>query len=320
MNYKSYSDLSHDVRAWLKTLPNNYDLIVGIPRSGLIPAGMIALSTNLPLTDIDGLINKRLLKSGLRLDDNNLFSKNKKLNILIIDDSINTGAQIKIIKKIIYDNNLSHNIDYAAVYASKKSEKNVKYFYQVVKQPRCFEWNIFHHSLINNSCVDIDGILCRDPTNNENDDGINYEDFIINVKPLIKPTVKIGWIVTCRLEKYRHITEEWLKNNGIVYDKLIMMDLPSKSARILLNNHAEFKANVYGQTRAKLFIESSGEQAIKIAQLSGRFVYSYENNKIIKPDLYKNTLMVCNDNLIHLKNDPIQTAIHFLKKIKHYFQ
>jgi len=41
-----------------------------------------------------------------------------------------------------------------------------------------FEWNALHHSNPERFCVDIDGVLCRDPTEAENDDGESYLEFL----------------------------------------------------------------------------------------------------------------------------------------------
>lgn len=95
-----------------------------------------------------------------------------------------------------------------------------------------------HHAFLERSCIDLDGILCKDPTNDENDDGQNYRHFLINVEPLLRPSVEIGWIVTRRLEKYRKLTEEWLRKHSIKYKNLVMMNLPDKATRVALGNHA----------------------------------------------------------------------------------
>ena len=45
-----------------------------------------------------------------------------------------------------------------------------------------------HHSFLNDSCLDIDGVLCRDPSPEENDDGPRYEKFLTETNPLVIPT------------------------------------------------------------------------------------------------------------------------------------
>ena len=43
LNYKTYQNLSIDIKDNIYKLPMNIDLIVGIPRSGMIPAYMIGM-------------------------------------------------------------------------------------------------------------------------------------------------------------------------------------------------------------------------------------------------------------------------------------
>ena len=316
MNYKSFADLSSDIREWLKYLPHDFDLVVGVPRSGLLPANLIALYMNLPLADVDGLLNKKIISSGHRLPQNrkNIFGK-KDLKILVIDDSVASGVQIQKIKKILEPVNSEYQILYAAVYVSRHGKNFVDNYFQILNQPRCFEWNIFHHALLEKSCVDIDGILCRDPTEEENDDGEKYRYFIENVKPYIIPTEKIGWLVSCRLEKYRELTEKWLNKHDVKYDKLIMMDLPDKKTRRRLGNHAEYKAKIYNKTKAKFFIESSREEAEKIAKLSGKDVYCLETNEIYKPKAFKAIAVGIEENIYKSIKHPKE----FIKKIFRMF-
>jgi uncharacterized HAD superfamily protein len=141
-----------------------------------------------------------------------------------------------------------------------------------------------HHKFLAQCCVDIDGVLCLDPTEAENDDGPAYEKFLSEALPLFGPTRKIGWLVTSRLEKYRALTEAWLAKHGIQYDKLIMLDLPSKAERQRLGVHGSFKADFYRKSDAILFIESEHQQALKIAELSGKPVLCVETHLVTYPD------------------------------------
>jgi len=113
------------------------------------------------------------------------------------------------------------------------------------------------------------------------DDGDKYRQFISTVNPLVVPTKTIGWLVTCRLEKYRELTEKWRKKHGIRYNHLMMMDLPDKDTRIALGTHPDFKAKVYKITNAALFIESSYSQAQEIARRAGKTVFCTETWQIV---------------------------------------
>jgi orotate phosphoribosyltransferase len=282
VNYRSINDLNEDVKAFVHKLPRDLDLIVGIPRSGLLVANLIALYLNLPFTDVDGLRERRIFQSGLRLGKKFGFDKCKK--VLVVDDSVFAGKSMKAVKSIIDSANLPYQIYYAAVYATSRYHGEIDLWHELVEPPRFFEWNTSTHDVLTQSCVDLDGVFCRDPTKEENDDGDKYRYFIANVEPIFIPSVEIGWIVTSRLEKYRDLTEEWLKRHGIRYRNLVMMNFPDKEARIASQSYSTFKAEAYKSTGAILFIESSLKQAQEIAKLTGKEVLCVESNRLIRDD------------------------------------
>ena len=85
MNYKSFADLSQDIKFNLHKIPRDVSLIVGIPRSGLLAANLMAVYLNLPLTDIDSFANRKILSTGFRGKHYEKDAFNGK--ILIVDDS-----------------------------------------------------------------------------------------------------------------------------------------------------------------------------------------------------------------------------------------
>jgi len=203
------------------------------------------------------------------------------------------------------------------VYVTASGTKYVDYWYEILDPPRIFEWNVLHHSILQNSCVDIDGVLCRDPTPEENDDGEKYRKFIQTVEPNFIPTVEIGWIVSSRLEKYRKETEQWLKKHGIKYKELVLLDLPDSETRARLRAHAKHKAEVYRKTGADLFIESSRNEALEIARLSGKPVLCYTTGELITPvtaRILARERYLIKKFLRKLKEDPYAT----IKRIPKY--
>ena len=91
-----------------------------------------------------------------------------------------------------------------------------------------------------------------------------------------RPPVVVGHLVTARLEKYRRETEEWLARQNIRYGKLHMLEGVSAVQRRLGRLQTVHKANVYKQTNAWLFIESSLLEAHEIANLCKKPVYCTE--------------------------------------------
>ena len=248
MNYRSYQNLSDDIKSNINKLEKfNIDLVVGIPRSGMIPAYMISLLLNLNCTDFYSFIENRPLFKGERKlkknGDVNILPYDYN-NILLVDDSISTGKSMKEIKATI-PNKLKNKIITTAIYSSESKRDDLDCFFVHLPSSMVFEWNLFNDHTLSQSCVDIDGVLCTDPTHVEDDDGENYIYFIENAIPLFLPTYKVHSLVTNRLEKYRHNTELWLKNNGVTYDNLTMLDLPSKDERQRLKIHARHKAGYY---------------------------------------------------------------------------
>jgi uncharacterized HAD superfamily protein/hypoxanthine phosphoribosyltransferase len=285
MYYRSISDLNDDIKFNLHKLPSDVSLVVGVPRSGLLAANLIALYLNVPLTDIDSLVDGRFYASGAR-------GKNKNKDpfggtILIVDDSIFLGSALKKVKaKVETINDKNYKIRYCCIYAFPSSELLIDIHFVILDIPRIFEWNIWHHGVMNKACVDIDGVLCIDPTEAENDDSHEYIRFLENAPPKFTPSTRISTLVTSRLEKYRPQTVAWLEKSGIQYDELIMLDLPDKETRMRTRSHGPFKAGVYkSKTNANIFIESNYEQAKYIHEATKKAVYCVETNEMLSGDV-----------------------------------
>ncbi len=283
LHYRSFEDLNRTVVRNLHKIPSDVDLIAGIPRSGLMVANLLALHLHLPVTDIDGLRIGKVINAGSRMK-NRLKPFSEYERILILDDSIQTGKSMNRVKEEIAPLFHSQQILFGAVYMNPDSMNVADFYFEECPSTRLFEWNIMNHPLIRTACVDIDGVLCVDPTKEQNDDGPRYRAFLKNVSPLFRITEPIGTLVTNRLEKYRQETESWLAKHNIRYGELVMRDLPSKEARQSLNNHGAYKASVYSARRnARVFIESSYKQSIDIARISGKPAYCTDRRLMIQP-------------------------------------
>jgi orotate phosphoribosyltransferase len=251
----------------------------------MIPASLLALHLHVPIATVSGYLDERILDSGPRLGAHQRFSLNDaNVTVLVVDDSVYSGRQMNEVKGRIQARGIQNNVLFAAPYVAPGTEEFVDYYCESIPQPRVFEWNVMHHEILSEACVDIDGVLCRDPTSTENDDGSAYQTFINTVEPLFQPRKPIRALVTCRLDKYRAPTEAWLDRCGIEYDQLIMMDYPTMKARRKASRHAEYKAKAYRETKAKLFVESSPHQAMRIAREAGMPVYCVSTRELITPD------------------------------------
>jgi hypoxanthine phosphoribosyltransferase len=287
MRYRSYANLSDDIREHLwKIQTNSYDLVVGIPRSGMVPAYIIGLHLNCDVTDFGGFLSNIQLQRGIIRKKNTVHGKaHEAKRILLVDDSILSGRSLRsVLKKVPVD--LRSRIDTLVVYADQAKRKDVDFVLSAIPEPRVFEWNIFHRDVLKKACVDIDGVLCLDPTEDQNDDGVRYVDFLETAQPFIIPTHPIHSLVTNRLEKYRRHTEAWLKINKIEYQNLIMLDLPTKKARQEQEDYTKHKAEYFASNpELEIFIESDFKQARQISTRAAKAVYCLDSNLMLEPGL-----------------------------------
>ena len=280
LNYKTYQQLCIDIKNNLYKLPKDIDLIVGIPRSGMIPATMLSM-----------MLSKQLCTLGefLSSDYKNLTTRRITFgadvkNVLIVDDSILSGNAISETKKLIVKNQIDkkYNIKYLAIYYKNDDyNKFIDIAFEKVLSPRIFQWNYLNHVFLQDAAFDMDGVLCFDPTDKENDDKENYKQFLLTARPLFIPQYKIPYIITSRLEKYRNETETWLKNNNVLYDHLVMLSGYTAEERRKLNLHAKFKAEQYKKLKdIQLFIESDKNQAKEISRLTNKLCFCSSTDEL----------------------------------------
>ncbi len=260
MNFVTYKELVRDCKDFSNQLPSDIRQIVGIPRSGMIPASLIGLHRNIPVYTFSEYINH---PSNRPMFPRASYADGKTL---ILDDSINSGTTLTKIRQKI---GLSDNIIYGSIYFTN-AMPGQEYGYRQLSTPRFFEWNLFHQGRLARTILDMDGVLCEDPSEIEPDE--DWTAYFESVKPLNIPTVKCLAICTSRLEKYREVTEDWLRRHNIEYGKLVMSPHETASARRLAADSARLKATFYQTygTGAWLFIESSRKQADQIHTITGR--------------------------------------------------
>jgi uncharacterized HAD superfamily protein/adenine/guanine phosphoribosyltransferase-like PRPP-binding protein len=286
MNYRSIAQLAQLVDRHLGDIPATIDLVVGIPRSGLLAANIVALKLNLPLTDLQSFVDGRPVKCGSTRAPGRtqLESSRQARHVLVVDDSVWRGHSIAGARRLIAAAGIDARITYCAPFVAPGVEHVVDLHFESVPFPRVFEWNVMHHPMLGECCVDIDGILCRDPRHEENDDGDGYRGFLSGVAAQLVPSFRIGHLVTSRLEKYRPETEAWLRAARIDYGVLHMLDLPDAKTRRERRMHGSFKASVYRrQADSPLFIESEPHQADEICRLSGKPVLCLPEQRLYEP-------------------------------------
>lgn len=253
-NFVSFDDLIIWTRKWTRKLPKKYDIIVGIPRSGLTIANIISTNLGKPLTTPD-LIDNIIWKK-------EFLEERKLYRILLIDDSMSTGNTMKKSIRKLKNSKRNVNIDSGVLIADDESKKKVDFYYKIVPHPRIFEWNFLHNKK-GKVAVDMDGVLCEDPPKETSFDGKKYLKWIKNAEENLIPKFKIDVIISNRLEKYRKETEKWLKKHNVKYKKLILWNVSSKKKR-MIGKFTRHKIKTLIETKPDIYWESNYKQAKEI--------------------------------------------------------
>lgn len=276
MNYVTYGELISDSHKLAYKAPRDIAGVLGIPRSGMVPASIIAQELGVPLGSTDTFATTGLMQSGDRLNWEGTGSN----KILVVDDSVYKGsAMIRAHEELSSVPNTTFIS--AALYVNPEHTYKVDYFVREVRAPRLFAWNYLHHGIIEHAFLDMDGILCVDPIAPDRPDNLtDYEESLKVLAPLHIPKRKIKAIVTGRMAFRRNITEEWLAKNGVKYGELRMPPFKTVEERKAYKAF-RWKAEEYSRADdAQLFIESEPYDAEKIAILSGKPVLCPQAERI----------------------------------------
>lgn len=262
LNIRSVADLARAIAVNLHRIDRSrYDVVVGIPRSGMIPAAIVATQLQMPLADVGGfakgIVNGR---GGKGIEG--------AQRVLLVDDSVNKGRAMATASAIVKQR--AKSVTRLAVYGPYQGEGDlVDIAFEECPGPRVFAWNMAKHKRMARWGFDFDGVLCRDPVNAENDDGERYGAFLRDAEPSFLPRRPIGHIVTCRLERYRAACEDWLHRHGVEFGELHMMPFETKAERMAAGNRGGWKAGIVRSIGVELFIESCPKQAGIIARDAG---------------------------------------------------
>ena len=272
--YITNAQLIRDCKNILLPQIANLDIrgILGIPRSGMFPASMIAMWLNLPLYFLDPQ-NNLVPMSGASKFGGIRMMEHKPLTgrLLVMDDTVYAGTAMKNIRS-----RLLEDVYFSAVYVKPEAKEIVDFYAKELPPPHLLEWNLFNCTYIQQALLDFDGILCPNVPLEILEDEEKHKEWLLNVKPFYHrlPKFKCKGIVTARFERYRDITENWLARHNVKYERLIMM--PNEMEEDRLRDHVEtsstYKAKHFVESDAKFFIESEVPEAIRIRKKSGKLV------------------------------------------------
>jgi uncharacterized HAD superfamily protein len=284
INFRSITDLDRAIARNLWKLDrSSFDVVVGIPRSGIAPAGIISTYLQKPFATLEGLI------AGQVHGRSGHLATARARRILLVDDTSNKGgAMARAVGQLRqFDRKLE--ITRCAVFGPYQVEDPaaiIDVWFEDCIGPRGFAWNMWKHTRARKWAFDFDGVLCRDPSKAENDDGERYREFLLTAPPLFLPQREIGHIITSRLEKWRPETEAWLGRLGVEYQQLHMLDLPDKAARMHAmrsGGRGGWKAGIARAVGVELMVESCHKQARIIAREAGIPVFCTELMQTFEP-------------------------------------
>lgn len=263
--FVTIEELMHWTNEWIKTFPQTYDVIVGVPRSGLLIANMIALRLGKPLATPEQFKEGKYWISDHNKD--RITKSDELCRVLLVDDCIKREKTIEEPAEILRSSGRNIQITKAVLMVRQDAVKCVDLYYKILHNcPPVSEWNLIHWKR-GKLAVDMNGVICEDcPVHIDNEDEL-YGEWLENARPYLIPTFSIDYIVSCRLEKYRSATEEWRDRYGVKYDRLILWDIQSKEDR--KRRFSEHKIDVLLKIKPELYWESNYHQSKKIWKSTG---------------------------------------------------
>lgn len=270
--FVSTAQLVTDVWRLIAELPPDLSAIVGVARSGLLPATLIAQALHLPLWIVRSKSEEVVpAESGWRLQETDQLEADKP--VLLVDDTSMSGRsllQAETLARRQFPKVLT-----AVIYRHPKSTFYPDFQVHDLGWPHLLEWNAFNSIISECSATDLDGIICQDCPSTMDDDGEKYLEFLRTAKPkYLMRRNRVPMIVTARLEKYRAETMAWLERYGVQCEELVMLPCQTLEERRQRDISA-FKAEHFQRFMQRkipllphIFWESDPVQAERIAWIS----------------------------------------------------
>lgn len=282
IRYTTCADLARDTLKLIPYIPADCKGIVGVPRSGMIPASILATNLHLPLLELTDN-GPRPMGNGYR----GTWLKFKPGNgpYFVVDDSTYGGGSMKRAR----DKMRSHPAIFAAVYSKTLGCADVD---AVIMDCHLFEWNIFNNKILEGGaidpklrggvCADFDGVLCADPSfPHKDEEEERVIEWLLNAPPkhLIRGC-KIPTVISFRLEKHRSYIQQWLDKYQVTVGNLILHPASSFAERDRNFNVIEHKAKIFKNTLHCIMFESCSLQAKMIAEYARKPVIATDTGKV----------------------------------------
>jgi adenine/guanine phosphoribosyltransferase-like PRPP-binding protein len=232
VDFVTIDELAVWTREFVDQLPETYDLVVGIPRSGMLVASIIATKLGRPLSTPDLFLEDRWWSSRLleSPDPSEVHS------ILLVDDSIDRGSSLEAAKAILARRERPTRITTAALIAHRRDASGmVDLHHRVIAHPVIFEWNLMHAKVMTRLSANLEGVLDR---------------------PGRIPSYSIDVVLASGDESNRQRAEAFLLAQGVRFGELVMMS-------------GRDKVDVLEAARSDIHLEGPLEEAQRIASATG---------------------------------------------------
>jgi hypothetical protein len=259
----STPQLARDAIALAGKLPPDVTAVAGVPRSGILPAGVVATHLHLPLFQLteDGQLTR--LGTGDR--GRTLGFPADAGRIAVIDDTVYGGTAMRKVR-----GRVKRPAVFAAVYVRPESAGAVDVFARPLPSPHLLEWNFANNGpfagFAANPCyrggvgMDLDGVIVHDAESAAATGAGVLSPY------LVPRTHPCKLIATGRPERHRAETEALLRTVGARWVRLEM--LPGH-VEPTPENAARHKARHYAASGLGFFVESDPAQAALIHYYTG---------------------------------------------------
>lgn len=242
-------------------VPSDIDCVIGIPRSGVIFASIIATKRGLPLATPDLFIRGEIWQTKARVKPEDMRK------VLLVDDSVFSGEQLDATIELLKGFNPELEILPAMLITSAMSSEKIGLYGIKIGDLAYydFEWNLAHatHNGWGPTATDLDGVICVEGRPDE---------------PYIIPNFEIQAIVTSRPENERCSTERWLKEHNVRYGALIMLRGSKRLGDIAVNH----KVGALKKLKPLWYWESDKREAMLISKRAKIPVLCFQDMKVYK--------------------------------------
>ncbi len=287
------TQLVEDTARLFSFLPGDIDAVLGIARSGLLPATQIAVMLHRPIYTVGTFATDPAAIThcggGWRMLESLPQAAANPRQLLIVDDTAWRGIAMQRIKWLAARRWPQAKILTAVIYAHSQTLHLLDFAACCYDGLHYLEWNLFNTGHVDPATggglvSDLDGIFCPDIAREDDDDGPRYLAAIRSAPAIQRPNRRpVPVIVTARLEKYREATQSWLRQAGIRWQHLVMGPWKTLAERNRgwPENVVKLKSDTYVESGFPIFVESDPLLARRIFQRTGRPVLCPQLGRVL---------------------------------------